>query len=123
MPVCRSLHWRISFGDNWACWVTRSMTMKSLPRPCILVNRSSMSGLGQQRLAGEQLADRLPATNQMCCRAVHHHLGRTGTGVVVRTHDEAVGTGGTHRQQIALSQRQFPVLAEEIAGFADRADQ
>src|SRR5690606_39587484 len=114
MPVCRSLHWRISLGDSWACWVTRSMTMKSLPRPCILVNRSSISGLGQQRLAGEQLADRLPAADQVGCGAVHHDLGRPRARVVVGAHDEAVGAGRRSEEHTSLGQCQLPVLAEEV---------
>src|SRR5690554_7214329 len=66
------------------------MTMKSLPSPCILVKRSSISGLGQQGLAGKQFRDCLPTAHQMGDGILDHHFGGAGAGVVVGTHHEAV---------------------------------
>ena len=40
IPVCRSPHCLACLGRMCACWLTRSRTMKSLPRPCILENLS-----------------------------------------------------------------------------------
>src|SRR5690606_29210546 len=100
------------------------MTMKSLPRPCILVKRRSMvvaSGR-QQAFASVELLHTFAAAHFESLITVHQHLGGAAAGVVVGTHDEAVGTGRTHSQQITFSQRQRALLGKEISGFADRAD-
>src|SRR5437588_10359 len=49
-----------------------------------------------------QILIRLTPSDQAVCRAVHHHLGGTRAGVVVRRHRHAVGTGTERRQQVAL---------------------
>src|SRR5690606_7647472 len=63
-----------------------------------------------------------PTAHQMGDGILDHHFGGAGAGVVVGTHHEAVGAGRAYRQQIALGQGQFPVLAEEVAGLAYRAE-
>ena len=81
---------------------------------------SSRSGEG--RFQGKQFADCFTAPDQMYLIAIDHHFGGARPGVVVRGHRHAVGAGRLDRQQIAFGQRQFAVVAEEVAGFADRAD-
>src|SRR5688572_18251937 len=105
-----------------ACWLTRSRTMKSLPRPCILVKRSSMGLLRQKAFASKQLGYRLAAMHCNVLVANYQHFGATAARVVVGAHDKPVGTGRMHGQQVAFFKRQLTVLGQEIAGFADRAD-
>jgi len=57
-----------------------------------------------------------------CLVTVHQHLGGAAAGVVVGAHDEAVGAGRTHRQQVTFGQCQLAILGEEVAGLADRPD-
>src|SRR5437868_13971048 len=98
MPVCRSPHNLACLGRMYACWLTRSRTMKSLPRPCILVKRSSMVLLRQQAFASEQLGYRLTATHFKCLITVHQHFGGTAAGGVVGAHEKTVGSGRMHGQ-------------------------
>src|SRR5574343_680143 len=102
MPVWRSPHCLACLGWMCACWLTRSSTMKSLPRPCILVKRSSMDLLRKQAFAGVEFLEGFATTHFVGLLPIHHHLGGTAAGVVVGAHDEAVGTGRAHGQQVAL---------------------
>src|SRR3989344_9111706 len=122
MPVCRSPHCLACLGSICACWLTRSRTMKSLPRPCILVKRSSMVLLRQQAFASEQLGYRLTATHFKCLITVHQHFGGAAAGVVVGTHDKPIGASRMHGQQVTFFQGKLTLLGQEIAGLADRAD-
>ena len=54
--------------------------------------------------------------------AVDHDFGSARAGVVIRTHRHAVGAGRHDCQQIARRNRQRTIVAKEITGFADRAD-
>src|SRR3990167_721628 len=62
------------------------------------------------------------ATRQMQRGAIDQNFGRTIAAVVVRTHAETIGARRANRQQITLLDAQFALLAEKIAGFADRPD-
>src|SRR5690606_2781134 len=107
-----------------ACWLIRSMTMKSLPRPCILVKRRSIvraSGR-QQAFAGVELLHTFAAAHFESLVTVHQRLGGANASVVVGPHDEAVGSSRTHGQQVTFGQGQLAILGEEIPGFADRSD-
>src|SRR3982751_61424 len=104
MPVCRSPHCLACLGRMCACWLTRSRTMKSLPRPCILVKRSSMGLLRQQAFAGKQLSHGFAATYFEGVLTIHKHLGGTSASVVVGAHHEAISAGRMHGQQIPFSQ-------------------
>src|SRR5690606_35699128 len=124
MPVWRSPHCLACLGWMCACWLTRSMTMKSLPMPCILVKRRSMvsASTGQRAFAGIKLLHALAAAHLEGLLAIHQHLRGAAAAVVVGAHDETIGTGRAHGQQIAFGQGQFAVLGEEVAGLADRPD-
>src|SRR5690606_25681058 len=122
MPKWRSARRRASAGVMSTSWVTASMTTKSLPRPCILVKRSSTALLRQQLLAAHHIVDGFAATHEIVGVAVDHDLGGAATGIVVGAHDKTVGAGGMQAQQIPGFEAQLPVLGEEIAGFAHRPD-
>ena len=55
--------------------------------------------------------------------AIDHQFRGTIAGVVVGTHDKAVGTSRANRQQVASLETQMTVLAQEVSGFTDRTDQ
>src|SRR3954470_8968032 len=55
--------------------------------------------------------------------SVDEHFCGTWAGVVIGSHDEAVGTGGLHRKKIArLGVVDLPVEGEEVSALADRTD-
>ena len=55
--------------------------------------------------------------------AFHQHLGRHGAGVVGAGHHKAVGAGTEQGEMVAFGHaRDGAILAEGVAGFANRAD-
>lgn len=76
------------------CAVLRTLLATVQPQS----GRRSASARWQQVLPPPEVSQRFAFTNDCVGVAVHQHLGRTGPGVVVGGHREAIGPCAKHRQ-------------------------
>src|SRR5471032_935384 len=76
----------------------------------------------ENRFACEQLLHFFAFTHSPGTFAIDHDFGGARARIVVRAHHEAVRTRREDRDQIALFDGEFPILAEPVAAFANRTD-
>ena len=61
-----------------------------------------------------QLFHGFPFTDDMKLVPIDHDFGSAGTGIVVRTHAHAIGSGGHDGKQVSFRQGQLPVMPKKI---------
>src|SRR5690606_35626015 len=78
---------------------------------------------GRSGFAGEEVVEGLARSYDVCRSSIDEDLGGKRAGIVVGSHDEAIGAGAHQGDRFAgLKVGQLAVLAEEVAAFADRTD-